>query len=244
MSRMRSRHVLDQPDDVTRIKKVQADEQGYMITREDGWCFAGVTREMVRAARCPEPEVGMEIAFWGEIGHEMRGVMLDGVMLYWRSDIAQTVKHEVERAAWRARRQADLDASRSKRDARRAALPENFRRRLDAFERTNPDWRKEFETYELSCCEDAVKIAAALQTGERVQAFSKAPWEEQRQMVPSLFDGHSGNSFGMAVRLAYWHVTEPENVEREHGGLCALVGCRDYGHTPAGVEAPTQETPE
>lgn len=227
---MSSRHVLGPPDEVTRIKSVEADERGYTITREDGWCFGGVTREMVRAAQSPDPEAGMEIAFWGSIGQVVRGVMLDGVMLYWRSDIAQRVKHEVELSSERASRQRELDNTRTDRDARRAALPANFQRRLLALESNNPAWRREYEPYELSICEDAVRIATALKTVQAIQAFRKMDWDEQKRAVPGLFDGHSGNSFGMAVRLAHWHIADPGEVEREHGGMCPLVGCVEYGH--------------
>lgn len=42
-------------------------------------------------------------------------------------------------------------------------------------------------------------------------------------------DGHSGNTFGCAARLAYHYLTEQENIVREHGALVPLVGCEKYG---------------
>lgn len=54
-------------------------------------------------------------------------------------------------------------------------------------------------------------------------------YEKQIQKVPDLDEGHSGNSFGVSCRLAYWFIKEPEYVYKEHGALCPLIGCKNYG---------------
>ena len=61
------------------------------------------------------------------------------------------------------------------------------------------------------------------------KSWSKADWKEQQKLVPALADGHSGNTFGIAVRLAWHFLVNPELVLQEHGAMCPLVGCRDYG---------------
>lgn len=38
-------------------------------------------------------------------------------------------------------------------------LPDAFKKRIDRFRANNPDFRFEFESYELFCCMEAVKIA-------------------------------------------------------------------------------------
>lgn len=47
-----------------------------------------------------------------------------------------------------------------------------------------------------------------------------------------ISEGHSGNTFGMACRLAYLYLTEPENVIKLHGALAPLVGSKEYGCVP------------
>lgn len=221
---------MDNEYEELTIKKVETSERGYTITPSDGWCFGGITKDMVRIAGAPEPREGMKIRFYPRgIGTTVRGVMLEGVMLYYRDHAAQQRKHDLESAAENMRREAELASSQVARDTDRAKLPENFRRRLDGFEQRNPNWRRDFEPYEMSCCVDAVKIADALKTPDAVAAFGKLPWKEQNEAVPGLFDGHSGNSFGKAVRLAWLHLRYPGLVEREHGAMCPLVGCKDYG---------------
>lgn len=49
-------------------------------------------------------------------------------------------------------------------------------------------------------------------------------YEEQREVVPNLNDGHSGNTFGCACALAFAYLDCPENVPKMHGALSPLVG--------------------
>jgi hypothetical protein len=121
-------------------------------------------------------------------------------------------------------------------DAEYAALPLRFRRRFDRFRRHDPDFRWKHEAYEMSCAVDAVKIAAACGTPEAVREFRDLPWERQREIIPTLYEGHSGNSFAFACRLASLYLTRPALVEFDHGALCILSGCEGYGHV-----LPTQE---
>ena len=96
------------------------------------------------------------------------------------------------------------------------------------------------------CCEDAVKIANALRTPAAIKDWSQLPWEQQTAAVPDLNDGHSGNSFGAATRLAWLFLSDPDAIPREHGALCPLVGCRRYGcwATVAAAGLPTDTTQE
>lgn len=211
------------------IETVEANEHGFIITFDGGWCFGGVTRKMIEAAGADEPKVGDSFRIYGNPHRSVRGVMLNGVMLYYRTDVAEAAKRHRDQLAEDAKKQAQADHNREAYDAERATMPEVFQRRLARFEKANPLWRRDFESYELSCCRDALLIAAALKTAEAVVGFSKMKWAEQQAAVPGLFDGHSGNSFGFSVRLAHDYLTDPERVVQEHGALCALVGCKDYG---------------
>jgi hypothetical protein len=68
-----------------------------------------------------------------------------------------------------------------------------------------------------------------MKTAKGVQRFQKASYKRQRTLVPDLYDGHSGNSFGMACRLAFLYLTDPLLVIAEHGAMVPLTGCEDYG---------------
>lgn len=93
----------------------------------------------------------------------------------------------------------------------------------------SPDYRRDFEEYELFVCEQAWAIIQAGITD--VKAFHALDWKAQREVVPAISDQHSGNTFGMATRLAHWWLTKRANVALEHGALTPLVGCESYGCT-------------
>ena len=76
----------------------------------------------------------------------------------------------------------------------------------------NERFRIDYEGYEVFCCKEALKIAAACGTPEKIEEFRKAKWEEQKSMVSDLSEGHSGNSFGCATQLAYIHLKWPERI--------------------------------
>lgn len=74
---------------------------------------------------------------------------------------------------------------------------------LEFFENLIGDMNAGFgREYNLFSCEEGIKIAESLKTKDKIIEFHKATWEEQKIMVPTIDDGHSGNTFGMACKLA------------------------------------------
>ncbi len=68
---------------------------------------------------------------------------------------------------------------------------------------------------------------------------------KQKERVPDLaYDEHSGNTFGVACKLAHCYAAEPDLVPKMHGALCPLVGCESYGcwSTTVGQPGPTERT--
>jgi hypothetical protein len=212
------------------LADAKLDGEYWTLSLESSWCFGGITEKMRVAAGAPIPKKGMPYCQYGRRGHTVRGFALDGVVVYYRTIQQQKDKDYAETRAAEAKREAELAEQRPTRDARRAALPAYMRQRLDQFESNNINWRRDYEPYELFICEQAVVFAKTLKTDEAILAFNEAPYDAQREMVPGMDDGHSGNTFGCAVRLARWLINKPENVAREHGGMCMLVGCKDFGH--------------
>ena len=58
------------------------------------------------------------------------------------------------------------------------------------------------EDYNIFCCDLGILIAESLRNKEKIVEFHKMEWNEQKKLVPGLDDGHSGNTFDMACRLA------------------------------------------
>ena len=58
------------------------------------------------------------------------------------------------------------------------------------------------EGYNRFCCEQGIIIAESLRNKDSIIEFTKLFWDEQKSLVPGLDDGHSGNTFSMACRLA------------------------------------------
>jgi hypothetical protein len=207
------------------VEAVEEQEGGWVIRHSEGLCFYVPNDHGV------QPHVGDVARFYGRgLGSVVRGLDLNGRQVFYRTPEEQRQADE-EHA-----RQRDLDrirayehGGRAAQDAQYTSLPAVFQRRIDGFRARNRDFRWQQEAYELACCVDAVRIAAWAGTPARVKAFADLDWPAQKAAIPDLFDGHSGNSFGFACRLAHHYLTNPALVEQEHGALCALVGCTAYG---------------
>lgn len=220
-----------QYEDVT-LKSVQKEKEGWSVVREDGWSFYVPETGVVPAA-------GQVARFYGKgMGFKVRGLFLDGQKVFYRTEAEEEKAHQDWVAQERKRKQDAFVANKEDHDKRIAALPEVFQRRLKKFQDANPNFRWEFEDYELMVCEQAVLFANTFQTLDKLNEFNKASWEDQVKMCPGIDEGHSGNSFGCAVRLAYHYLTNKENVFLEHGALTPLVGCKAYGcpHPESGKE--------
>lgn len=200
----------------------------------DAWTFVvdGSLCLSVTKVEGIEPKKGQTVRYYGRgFGHTVRGVFVEGKKIRYMTEAEEEQAHREYVQQQDEQRRADFEKNRASYDARYAALPDVFQKRLDRFRAGNPDFRHKFEPYEMFTCEQAVLFATHLKTVEGLENFRKLPWEEQLKAVPGMDDGHSGNTFGCAIRLAYWYITKPENVVLEHGAMVPLVGCREYGCT-------------
>jgi len=200
------------------------------------------------------PNVGDAIRIYGRFGRPIRGIEINGRTVFYRTPAEQEAHQAREVERMKQERRDRFEAERDSLDAQYAALPEVFRERVDRFRANNPDFRWEFESYELFCCTEAVKLAQHLKTPEEAQRYSalashetyeadKARWDREWKELrgidraAGLADGHSGNTHGAAVALACWYLIHPENVTKMHGALSPLVGSKSYGDVPREVEA-------
>jgi len=112
-------------------------------------------------------------------------------------------------------------------DADYESLPQIFKNRIYQFRTLNPEFRVKYESYEMFCCKEAVKISAAFSTSEEIDSFAKLSHEEQIKSV-QLGDGHSGNTFAFACFLAKTYIDSPNYITKINGALAPLVGSEEY----------------
>lgn len=216
----------DQP-----IAEVRCEGDGkYSVKRADGWSIGW---------QCDfEPKVGDNARYFGRgVGYTVRGIVylpLDGSpaqVVRYQTDAEDRAERDRLMGEDQERRERDFLATQTDTDRRIDALPTIFRERMLKFQRDGGhDYRRDYEGYELFCVEQAVVIADALQTPEAIDHFHRLnSWAEQKEAVPGLDGGHSGNTFGCACSLAKAYVTNPEFVTKMHGALTPLVGCEEYG---------------
>lgn len=214
--------MFDKPQPITKVER----SRGYWYIETKGSGFGFETKHT--KGKKP-PAVGDEVICHTVQGSLIRGVTLRGELLYYKTDEELEADRLEGARKHREEREKEFKRNRKKLNEQYDALPPEFQRRVSWFRAHNADFRIEYEPYELSVCTDAVLIATTLKTEAKIKRFSKASYKKQQELVPGMFDGHSGNSFGMAVRLAHLYVQNPLWVIAEHGALTPLVGCVDYG---------------
>lgn len=204
---------------------------------ETGWAInCGGLSFTVPSTVCQvRPCVGEVVRFYGRgFGSPVRGVVIGGREYFYRTPDEQEQHHTAMLEQMNRERIVEFERQRPHLDADYESLPDIFKLRIDKFRRNNPEFRWKYEAYEMFCCKQAIVIANALKTPEAVKAFHGKEWAEQKSLVPGLSDGHSGNTFGCSVRLAYYYISNPGGVEQSYGALAPLVGSKAYGCIPSG----------
>lgn len=189
----------DKKRETHAITEVRPEGDWYSLTFDSGWSFG------LKAKHGIVPKVGDKAVQWGDGLGPVRGLAVNDHLCYYKTEDEQALENEAWLLEHKAKRLRDFLANRDKLDEQYERLPAPFRARLDRFRAKDPAFRWESEDYEAFACVEAVKIATALKTPEAVQAFAKLPYEEQQKRV-KLDDGHSGNTFGGAVNLAFHYL--------------------------------------
>jgi hypothetical protein len=219
---------------LTRVIAGDTDDGGGWTLAMGGSCLWCPSDECSVA-----PVVGETMRLYGKgFGHSVRGIIIEGRVYKYLTEEQEEEQHAAWLAEEQGKRALKAEAERASRDERRAALPGAFRERLSVFESRNPDWRRDFEGYELFVCEEATRLVEHFGADvEALRAFSGKSPSEQAAAVPALrLSEHSGNTWGAAVGLAMRLMVDPKLVRGAHGALCPLVGCVAYGCPGAGIE--------
>lgn len=180
-----------------RIREVEPIDNGWALYFDNGG-FVSCPSDTCQQA----PAVGEMARLYGKgFGYAVRGVVVERRVYRYLTEAEQhqqELKAEKEAAVKAA---AELDVGRADRDARRAALPSMFRRRLDEFEKSIPDWRLNSEKSVLAMFEDAARIVRHCLDAEGCRRFLTLSPEEQRAVVPGLRAGQTGNTWATVCTL-------------------------------------------
>lgn len=239
-------------DDRRWIGEIEEYDEGYSLlakTRPDDAAPGGMGLSLSKKYGVV-PHVGDQITLYTEGLSLIRGVDINGEEVFFKSSV-ELENDAIERhERYVQDKKDDFAVNVERYDAEFDALPESFQYRISSFRDNNPDFRWEFEPYELFCCTEAVKIADHLTEAheltypvdnqdlvELVKEFSDLPHDEQLERA-SLIDEHSGNTFGCAVTLARLYLFDQFTIRglpkqslvfQHHGALVPLVGCKNYG---------------
>jgi hypothetical protein len=214
------------------LSEVKKFNDSYELKFNDGWCFSIDNKSGII------PKVGDSIRTYGKgIGFTIRGFFVNGKKVYYRTESQQEQKHKNWCKKERKKKVARLASEKDDRDKRVKALPESMQKRMQGFYERNKDFRIEFEPYELFCLEQAMIIANACKmetSGNHNfaidETFKKLTFDEQKKLVPEISDQHSGNTFGFSCLMAKFLLQgNDEYIIKNHGALCPMVGCSDYG---------------
>lgn len=267
------RDLLDSKDALTIDEMIAADEVSEYVVEKaepsDGGTTVTFDGGLCGFLRGPEVKVGDTIGLYCDgivFGGMRHGWALNGKIVEWETPLERVAKRVASLAESDRRDREKFAQQREDLDRRFDALPPEFQARIERRRRNNPAFRKEFESYELFVCEQAVAFAeqarARSKDGEEPQVAEhwkddeeskdqplavrwlywwsalnseRYDYDYQRQKaeMPAMDEGHSGNTFGAATQLAYWWLTQPENIDKQYGALAPLVGSQDYGDVDA-----------
>lgn len=221
----------EKPFLMTHIEKVKRCGDSWEICTRGGMCFLFDVKYGVK------PRVGQVVSFYGAGEfRQIRGLKIGTEMVFYRTKEQQEEINRQQAKDYDNNQMKEFEEKKGELDTQYAALPDVFKRRLDKFRTNNPEFRWKYEGYEMFVCTEAMKIAEALsENAASIRIFAGLSYAEQMRQV-KLADGHSGNTFGAAVHLAWLYSTNPENVVKLHGALAPLVGSEEYGCVPKGTE--------
>lgn len=165
---------------------------GWTIATTDGTGF-GISEDRVDDDYWDKfkPEKGDAITLYTRQGSSTVGLDWKGerVFLYtdeeWEAERAfQSARYERQKAERFAREAGRLDADFD-------ALPEVFRDRISRFRKNNPDFRRDYESYEMFTCKEAVQLADRARDGVATGKYAKDVnefWASEKMRADAGYD--------------------------------------------------------
>lgn len=221
--------VLYRNVNISVIAKVTESEDSYCIETNTGAGFGGILKPVKIV-----PKVGQEVKLYLHRGWNVRGVDLDGHELFFKTDAELEAEHQEmlkksikEKEGRRQRFNKEFADPNSEFNKRLGALPRVFKQRFKKYFRLGEEFW-DVAWYELVSCETAFKIAYACRSRQNIHKFYEMDWEKQKEMIPALEDGLSGNMFNFACHMASIYLRNSKNIRHVRGALSPLVGSKPY----------------
>ncbi len=179
------------------LEGVKPSKKGFELRFDRSACFF-----------CPRvdnfiPKRGMFVKLYGKgMGYVVRGLEIENKIIFYRTP-EQEKKHfelYLKRSDEKSKKQYEKIKPKLEEDYN--SLPDVFKRRLDRLRKTEKSDRHTWEPYELFIYKQAAEMIKYITTVDALELFKKSTWEIQKQIVPTLDSGHSGNTFSCAIGLA------------------------------------------
>lgn len=199
-----------------------------IVEGEDSFCIetnTGTGFYLEKKYVTISPKAGDKVKLYCVHGSMIRGVELNDVILYYKSDQQLEQEHREWLDNNDKQKQERFVKNKTQMNSDYESLPAVFKQRIDRFRKNNPDFRVEYEAYELFSCKEAVKIADVCKTVGNVNKFKNG----KSELVPDLSKDHSGNTFDCACYLARIYLESPDFVITATGAMAPLVGSKEYG---------------
>lgn len=152
---MESGRIMDRGT-LTKVEPYERDGETYYSFTVGGW---GISGKAIDGA--PEPKVGDDIVVYGQIGYRAWGIDINGQPLFFMTLAEREAEREAEIARMDREREERFEQERDRLDDDYEALPASLKARIDRFRAGNPNFRKDFEGYEMAGLNGAVELAEA-----------------------------------------------------------------------------------
>ena len=175
------------------------------------------------------PKVGDTVILYTKNFSLIRGIKLNDNLLFYKTDEELEDEHKNFVKKMNDDKIEKYKKNRSILNDKYLDLPSIFKTRINKFRKNNPYFRVEFEQAEMFVIEQAIEVLKTIKTVEELQEFSELSFEKQKKLVPNIDGEHSGNTFGITMKIAYWYLKDINVVPRVPGAMEYLVGSKDYG---------------
>ena len=195
------------------IEKVKDLDDAYEISTESGICFILSKDHKV----VPKPEDTVTLYTFN--CSSIRGVDINGEKVFYKSDEQLEKERKEYHKKLQKQREERFKKEKPKLDEKYKNLPKPFKDRIDKFRDNCDNFRVEYESYEMLCCVEAVKIANVFDSAEELTNFTGDLFKKC-----NLSDGHSGNTFGAAKFLAKVYLENPKHLKNIPAAIAPIVG--------------------
>jgi len=176
--------------------------------------------------------VGKQAKLYGKgFGYPIQAVVIGEHTVYAYSNEEMEQRHQQMVEDHERKDKENFEKNKAKMDEDYEALPPEFKKRIDRFRANNPNFRWQFEPYELFCCHEALRMVEHFKTPEALSAWVQNGYTEVEETDNPFKpdEGHSGNTIGCSAMLASMYMRAAEIVPYIHGAMAMLVGCKAYG---------------